>query len=250
MIVRPRQRRRKRSLLARVRTYWVVFAVTGLLVALAVWRLATLPAFQLHDLTVTGLAHVPKSEVVARAAIDPSVNIWLLDRGAIERRIVAIPYVFTAHIHRRPLGNVWIEIEERRAEACARDSAGTEITVDRDLRVLESGCARGTSRTYDVRGIRNATPGAFSHDDELAHLQKDARELAETGDRFADLRHDRFGALEAILHDGIVVRFGDEANLGSKQRLIGPILAQLGTRAVKVRSVDLRAPATPVVEYR
>ena len=220
----------------------------GIVASGTLWRLATLPAFYVHDLAVTGLAHVAKSDVVARAAIDPSANIWLLDRGAIERRIATIPYVATARIHRRPLGNVWIEIDERRAEACVRDIAGTDVTVDRDLRILEMGCARGLSVTYGIHGVIAARPGTFSHDDELARLQKDARALA--GDRFAHLEHDRFGALEAILHDGITVRFGDEANLGAKQRLIGPILAQLGARATKVRAVDLRAPATPVVEYR
>ena len=247
---RPRQRRRKRSLVDRARTYWIVFAVTGIVVVLGTWRLATLPAFHVHDLTVTGLAHVAKSDVIARAAIDPSVNIWLQDRGAIERRIAAIPYVAIAHIHRRPLANVWIEIDERRPEACVRDTVGTDVTIDRDLRILETGCARGMSLTYDLRGQLSTTPGTFSHDDELARLQKDARLLGAAGDRFADLKHDRFGALEATLHDGITVRFGDEADLGTKQRLIGPILAQLGARSTKVRAVDLRAPATPVVEYR
>lgn len=250
MIVRPRQRRRKRSLLDRARTYWIVFAGTGIIVALAMWRLATLPAFRLHDLSVTGLVSVAKSDVIARAAIDPSVNIWLLDRAAIERRIDAIPYVATARVHRRPFGNVWIEIEERRPEACARDSVGTDVTVDRELRILETRCARGTTLTYDVRGALSATPGSFSHDEDLVRLQKDARALAVAGDRFGLLRLDRFGALEAKLHDGITVRFGDEADLGTKQRLIGPILAGLGARATKVRVVDLRAPATPVVEFR
>lgn len=250
MIVRPRQRRRKRSVLERVRTYWLVFAIAGIVVALVLWRLATLPAFQLHDLTVTGLDHVAKSDVVARAAIDPQVNIWLFDSRAIERRIDAIPYVASARIHRRPLGNVWIEIEERRAEACVRDSAGNDLTIDRERRILEPGCRRGMSLTYDVRDRLFVKPGTFSHDDELGRLQEDARALAVAGDRFADLRHDRFGALEATLHDGITVRFGNEADLGSKQRLIGPILAQLGVRAMKVRAVDLRAPATPIVEFR
>jgi hypothetical protein len=46
------------------------------------------------------------------------------------------------------------------------------------------------------------------------------------------------------------VKFGDAADLVEKGRLIEPILAELGPRANDVRAVDLRAEATPVVEYR
>ena len=46
----------------------------------------------------------------------------------------------------------------------------------------------------------------------------------------------------------MTVQFGDDEELGSKQRLVAPILAQLGERAARVSSVDVRTPATPVVD--
>jgi hypothetical protein len=49
---------------------------------------------------------------------------------------------------------------------------------------------------------------------------------------------------------GIQIRFGDDDDLDRKRRLIAPILAQLGPRLADVRAVDLRAPGTPVVDFR
>ncbi len=216
----------------------------------ALWSLATLPAFRLHALTVTGTSRVGRDEVVAGAALDPRANIWLLDTTAVERRIEAIPYVLAAHVHRRPPGDVWLEITERTPAACVRDAAGHEFLVDAALRVLEEICTPGFGLTYDVRGRLDAGAGAFLNDPEVRALQADAAALAADGDRYRAFSHDAFGELQATLQSGIEVRFGDDDDLPRKQRLIAPILAELGPRALDVRALDVRAPATPVVEYR
>ncbi len=249
MATRPLRRSRP-SLARRLRTFWILGVVAIAAVAAGGWALVTWHGFHVGALTVTGLARVEQRDVLTRAAIDPHANIWLLDRGAIERRISAIPYVASAWVHRRPLASVWIEIAERTADACVRDPSGDAYTVDRDLRVLTDGCSAGTTRVYDLRAQLTTKPGAFLHDAELVRLHRDAGALATTGDRFRAFRHDDAGALEATLHDGIRVKFGDDGDLAVKQRLIAPILAQLGARVASVRAVDLRAPATPVVEYR
>jgi cell division septal protein FtsQ len=232
-----------------LRTFWLLGVVVAGLVAWAVVTVVRLPAFHVKSLAVTGLSHVSRDEVLARAAIDPSADVWLLDRSAIRRRLEAIPYVDTARVHVRPLADVWIEVSERTPEACVRGGGGRVATVDAALRVLERGCADGEP-VYAMRNPIDDTPGAFLHDPELSSLQADARALAGRGDRYRQFEHDAFGQFEATLADGIRVRFGDDDDLPRKERLIGPILAQLGPRAENVRAVDLRAPDTPVVEYR
>ncbi len=246
----PRRRRSRPTIRARLRTYWLLAVVVAGVTAGALVAIARLPVFDLKWLAVTGLAHVSRSEVVARAAIDPDANVWLLNRTAIRRRVEAIPYVDTARVHVRPPADVWIDVSERVAEACVRDRPGRTVTIDAAGRVLETGCA-GDLAVYAVRDRIDARPGDFLHDDELAALQTDARALAGRGDRYLEFDHDAFGQFEATLAGGIRVRFGDDDDdLAGKQRLIGPILAQLGPRAGNVRAVDLRAPGTPVVEYR
>lgn len=251
MTIAPRPKRRSRpSLFARVRRFWIPAIVVCALVAWGGFTLASAPVFRLHELSVTGLAHVARSDVVAHAAIDPHANVWLLDRSAIARRVEALPYVATARIHRRPVGNLWIEIVERTADGCVRTHTAEPLTVDRADRVLEHGCPRTVSRSYELRKASDVPAGGYVRESELAVLQSDAARLTVTGDRFRALRHDAFGGLEADRHDGVRIRFGDERDLERKCTLIGPIFAQLGTRGERVRALDLRAPATPVVEFR
>jgi cell division septal protein FtsQ len=233
-----------------LRTYWLLGLVLAGGAAWATVVVVRLPAFHLKSLEVSGLSHVTRADVVARAAIDPDADVWLLDRSAIARRVEAIPYVETARIHVRPPADVRIDVSERLASACVRDGTGRSVTIDAAPRVLEPGCAPALP-VYVVRDRLDATPGAFLNDGELASLVADARALAGSGDTYRAFEHDAFGQFEATLSDGIRVRFGDDDDdLAGKQRLIDPILAQLGPRAEDVRAVDLRAPSTPVVEYR
>jgi cell division septal protein FtsQ len=224
--------------------------VLAALAAWGGWTLANLPAFKMKSLAITGLEHVSRADVIARAKLDPSANVWFFDRSAIARRIEALAYVRTARLHVRPPADVWLEITERRPDACVLDAAGRRYTIDDASRVLETGCAGSPALTYVLRSDLAVAPATFLHVPELASLQRDVLALGAGGARFGTFSHDRFGQLQATMHDGIAVRFGDDDDLDRKQRLIGPILAQLGPRASDVRTVDLRAPTTPVVEYR
>ncbi len=244
------KRRTSPSLRTRVRTFWLVGLILAVIGIWGVWGLVTLPAFTMKSLAITGLERVSRADVLARARLDPAANVWLLNRSSIARRIEASPYVSTARVHVRPPANVWIEIAERRPAACVRDALGRTFTIDRDSRVLARGCGAAVPLTYVLRARLEPEPGTFLHDAELAALQRDAAALAADGDRFRAFSQDAFGQLQATMHDGIAVRFGADGDLDRKQRLIGPILAQLGPRAIDVRSVDLRAPTAPVVEYR
>jgi len=247
----PGKRRSRPSFGARLRRFWIVGVVV---LGAAGWggaTLAALPAFHLHELAVTGNVRVARADVVARAAIDRHANIWLLDPRAIERRIAAIPYVLNARVHRRPPGNIWIEIAERQPEACVHDTAGHEFLVDAQLRVLSELCTPEFSLSFDVRSsLEGAGPGTFLRDPELLALQADAQALLPGAEAYREFSHDEFGELQATMHDGIEVRFGDDDDLDRKRRLIAPILAQLGPRVADVRAVDLRAPSTPVVDFR
>jgi hypothetical protein len=60
------------------------------------------------------------------------------------------------------------------------------------------------------------------------------------------VRHDAFGGIEAVDGHGVLIKFGADGDLASKLALVEPI-----RRAAKrpVRVIDLRAPATPVVQF-
>ena len=195
------------------------------------------------------LGYDPGDRVSSHAQISGRSNIWLLDTGAIARRVETIPYVLTAHVHRALPATVRVEIAERIPDGCVRTDDGAELTIDATRRVLERGCL-AAAVVYLARAVDDSDPGTFINDPELALLQKDARVLAASGEPLTDFSHDKYGQLEARLADGIRVRFGDEEDLDRKLRLIGPVLASIGNRLAGVTAIDLRAPSTPVVERK
>ena len=235
--------------MSRLRPYWIVGIVIAALAIAGLGFAIDSPAFRMKKLAVTGLSHVSRADVARRAAIDPSANIWLLNTRAIESRIEELPYVDTASLVRLPPASVTIAIAERTASACVRDTTGRTMTIDAANRILQNDCD-GALVSYALRTAIDAPPGAFLHDRELSDLETDGGTLSANATKFSAFSHDRFGELVALMPGGIAVQFGDEGDLAGKERLIGPILTQLGPRAAAVKSVDLRAPTTPVVEYR
>ncbi len=250
MTPKRRKRRARPSLRVRVRTYWLVSLVVLGFVAWGTWSLARAPYFFVRAERVTGTSRVSPGDVVARAALDPRANVWLIDRRSVERRLAAIPYVDAATMNVRFPATVVFRIRERVPTGCIRDLHGSRYTIDDARRILELGCADDAGITYAVRAALDARPGAFVRDPELAALQADARDLARTGQRYRAFSHDAYGDLDAVLENGVDVRFGSDGDLLSKQRLVAPILARLANRADDIRAVDLRTPTTPVVEFR
>jgi cell division septal protein FtsQ len=216
--------------------------------AYLLWLLVQAPWFRAQGIDVSGNQHVPSEQIVARAALDPHANVWLLDTRAMERRIEAIPYVERAHVSRGLPASVGVAVSERAVDGCVR-GAGFVFAVDAAQRVLQDGCRGGPA--YELPKLASEpAPGRFLNDASLAELQRDAHALAAGGRRLTDFSLDAFGQLEAVMPGGIRVRFGSDEDLSRKERLIDPILTALGARAATVVAIDLRAPGTPVVEHR
>ncbi len=243
-------RRTRPGIARRIRTFWIPIVAAAVSFVLGAWLLATTPYFRVKSIGVSRLDHLERAAVISLAAIPADRNVWFLDRGAVARRLEGLPYVKTAAVVVRPPASVWLNVIERRATACVRDAGGADVTVDDELRVLEQGCADSMLLTYRIARQVDAPPATFLRDAELGRLQRDARALTATGDRYRQLSHDGYGDLEAVRPDGIAVKFGDDGDLRTKQRLIRPLFAAIGAKTATVRALDLRAPTTPVVEYR
>jgi hypothetical protein len=244
------RRRTKPSLAVRVRTFWLIaiFALSAF-VALA---LALINAPQLRvrsiDAVVPAGSPVTKSAVVAAAHIDPDANLWLLNTGAIRKRLEAIPYVATASVHRAqfPRPAVALEITLRSPNGCVHSAGGT-VTIDAAARVLQTGCAAPLLPLVDVGAGPAVAPGAILSAPDIERLLADAEAI---GDHIPVriVRRDRFGGLEAIDSRGVLLKFGSDADLAAKVALVEPIRAG-AAHGRPLRTIDLRAPNTPVVEF-
>ncbi len=243
------RRRRKPSLVTRLRIAWVFIAIFVGAAVYAGYVLVTLPQLRVRtvDVTIDGLA-VTQREVLAAARIDRRANLWLLDTRTIAGRIEAIPYVDRVAIGRALPDRLTINVGLREPIACVQ-SAQRIVTVDREQRILQTGCARASAMQITLRSGNLGAPGSYANLPALATLLADGRELRAADLGVRSLGEDRFGQLVAVNERGIRLLFGTDSDLAQKVKLIAPVLA--ATRfGHAIRTIDVRAPATPTVEFR
>ncbi|HEY0394651.1 MAG TPA: FtsQ-type POTRA domain-containing protein [Candidatus Elarobacter sp.] len=245
-------RRRKPSLAARVRPFWIFLVILAVLCAWGGAWLVQSPWFRVArvgiDLPLA--APVSRDDVRRAAAIAPGANVWLLNTGAMRRRIEAIPYIDRASVHRGQFPQPFVELTAtvRRPTACVR-AGNREVTIDATSRVLQNGCARESAAIIAAGPAKVPAPGGTIADRDITRLLADAKTLSDADVAVRSLGRDRWGGLEAVDVTGVILRFGDDADLDKKAALVQPVRAGIGTRRV-VRAIDLRAPGTPVVVYR
>ncbi|MBV8601475.1 MAG: FtsQ-type POTRA domain-containing protein [Candidatus Eremiobacteraeota bacterium] len=250
MSVRVR-RRSKPSLLVRLRIFWVFIAVALAAAAYAGYVLATWPGFNATSVVVDGNKHVSSDEILARAAIPRDRNIWLVDKRGAERRVEALPWIESARIHRSLPAAVTLVVAERVPAACAL-AGSARYLVDGEAHVLATDC-NWPAQLLDVRWpplAQAQRPGAVLDAPRLERLLRDDAVLRAQHLDPATVGIDRFDGLEVTLRGGPLVRFGDDADLSEKAKLVEPILRTYAAEAKGVAVVDVRSPAAPVVEER
>lgn len=243
------RRRRKPSLATRLRIAWVFIVATVAAIAYAGYVLVTLPQLRVHsiDVRIAGLS-VRESDVRVAANIDRRSNVWLLDTTQIARRVEAIPYVDRAEIERTPPAGLAIVVTEREPVACVRSGARL-VTIDRTQRILQTGCARESALHIVLRNGSLGAPGSYAAPPALAGLLADGRTFDDAHLGVRSIAEDAFGQVVAVNARGIMLLFGSDSDLAEEAKLVAPVLAAVQPGHV-IRSLDLRAPATPTVEYR
>lgn len=246
---KPQKRARsKRSPVERLRPFWILFVLVAVAAAGAGYWAATWPGFFPRSVTVGGNRIVPSAEILERAGIERSQNVWLQNMQAAANRVAAIPYVKEAHVYRELPASVRIEISERAPFAIVR-YARNRVLVDSDLRVLEIGEGAQTLPVFAASGEALPVPGVFLRDADTMRLRSDFETLARAHVAAAELGFDRFGDLIVTMPSGVRLLLGDDEDIEQKAALIPPILAQVSASGRRVAAVDLRAPKTPVVRF-
>ena len=245
-------RRRKPSLAARARPFWILWVVAaGALVAAGAW-LAQSPWFRIVQVSIDVPASSPvsRADVASAAAITPGANLWLLDAGAIARRIEAIPYVDRASVRRAQFPQPVVEIATtmRRPAACVT-GVDAAVTIDATLRVLQTDCVAADVPSIDAAGASLPAAGRTIVNASVASLVADAKQLADGGVTVRRLSRDRWGGLVAVDARGVTLEFGNDADLARKVALVGPVRNGVGSKR-PIRAIDLRSPGTPTVEFR
>ncbi len=245
-----RRRRSRPSLALRVRTLWVLALLAAIAIAALTIAFVEAPAFRVRAVTATVPAGSPVTEadVLAAAHVPPDANLWLLDTRAMRQRIAALPYVLDARSHRTqfPQPAIAFDVTLRVPTGCVRTSTGV-VTIDATARVLQTGCVSARLPSVEAGADPAPAPGEILTTPDIDRLLADAKAIgAQVPVRL--VRRDRFGGLEAVDADGVILRFGADDDLATKLALIDPIRRSTAS-AKKLRAIDLRAPDTPVVEF-
>jgi len=244
-----RVQRKKKSPALALRPFWFAICVIAIAAALGGYYAATWPGFFPKRIVVSGNRTVPSQEIAQRAHIAADANVWLLNTGAARRRIEAIPYINEAWIHRSLPANVRIDVTERSPYAVLESSSQT-VLIDRDLRVLQQLDRSVTLPKFIVPAANVPAEGAFIKAGAVQRLRDDYDVLTQAHVIVRSLSYDKFGDLLATMPTGVRLLLGDDTDLQKKAALIPPILSQVAAGGRRIAAVDLRAPKTPVVEYR
>ena len=244
--------RRKPSVAARIRPFWILGCFAAIVLIAAGAYLERAPWFRVRDVSISVPLGSPvtSDDVRRAAAIARGTNLWLLDTGAIVRRIEAIPYVDAATLDRTqvPQPAVALSITVRRPTACVRAGDGV-VTIDAGGRVLQDGCALRAAARIDAGSATVPAPGGTIADPDLARLLADAKILGDANLTVRSLGRDRWGGLEAVDASGVRLLFGSDDDLAKKAALVGPVRAGIGSSRA-VRAIDLRSSGTPIVDFR
>jgi cell division septal protein FtsQ len=241
--------RRRVSAAARARPFWILWLLLAALIGAAAYYALTWPGFFPKPVSVAGNRRVSTQRILARAKIAPRENIWLQNMGAAAARVREIPYIAAVAIHRTLPAAVYIEVTER--VPYARLEAGTRIVlIDRELRVLQPAPPASALPLIAAKDRALPAEGSFVRDPDAVNLLADYGALSAAHVAVASLAYDRFGDLEAVTRQGIRLKLGDEADLARIAPLVDPIISQVSASGRRLAAVDLRAPKTPVVEYK
>jgi cell division protein FtsQ len=234
----------------RLRVFWIFIVLLLIAATVAGFRVATWPGFFPKSVTVFGTNHVSVADVLKRAAIPGDRNVWLIDKHAAESRVDSLAWVRATHIHRVFPTSVRITVVERTPAACI-EAASARYLVDASGAVIETSC--NAVPNIVAIGWPSLAPqhaGSVVDVTQLSRFLADVATLRAHRAEPVRASFDRFGGLDVTLGGGITVRFGDDRDLAAKAALVDPILQAYGKRTQDIAVIDLRAPATPVVEER
>ena len=240
---RHRSRRVSRPVRIIVRTLALGVTLAGLAVAATVawdWARRT-PLLATRTVEVAGIRRLDEATVLAAVGIELGTNLFVVDVGAAEAGVAALPGVRRAHVARHLPGRVTVLVEER--EPYALVNAGGLHWVDAEGYLVSTDARPGSTGLPILTGIAAPAAGAGGPSESLraglALLHALQRTSARLATRVSEVDLGRTHGPVLYLIDGVEVRLGSDAWDDRLARLDG-VLADLDARGERVASIDLR----------
>ncbi len=250
----PRIRQRRVAIQrsrGRRRLRWITGALAVLVLLIAVVGALHTPLFSARAVSVSGLhPHTSDAAIVAAAGLEHQPPLISVDPGATARRVDALPFIASAHVHRHWPDGVTISVTERvprlvmagpGASWSVLDAHGRTLDVEAApppglpaLAVVTAGGAVHPARvggTLTPAGsfgliVCRTLPPAFS---------AQVVSVTEAADATVSLR----------LNSGITVLLGTDTDMEAKYEDVAAIIAHASLHGAT--TIDVTVPESPTV---
>ena len=255
----PRERRPRRS----IEGFWwraLALGLAGLEVAAIGWLLAGNPT-AVHQVTITGLSHLSREQVVAAARLDGNTSVLLIDGDGSRRDLERLPWVRTASVQPLLPDRVAISVEEWTPVAVYRiGAAGKLLYLNDQGTVLAPAVAAGALPLIQGAGTVEPKTGSRPIDAQLlaALVRIQAALPSVYGQPAAAFQLDCIGSLSLTTTKGVAIYFGrvltpeEFASLSAKLSALKSIAAadpDVGN-AAKVQYINLEDVQQPAVKFK
>jgi cell division protein FtsQ len=227
--------------------------------AAGLWREASDPRLAVGLITVRGCEHTAAGDVVSAAAIPTGSNAWLINRGAVARRVEALPWVHTARLDVTWPNRATITIVEREPVALValgRSSVTAPgpayALIDETQRVLTldaDPAATGLPVLVVVPPPSPVVAGGPIDRAEVGQALDAYRRLVAMGLHVSGVAIAPSTGISATADRNVRVLFGEDEDLAKKAELFQAIVAKISTPS-RVAYIDVRSIRAPTVLYR
>ena len=264
---RPRQVTRdagRRSAAGRRAVLFTSCALASAAIAVGLWQEAKNPRFAVDIVSISGLEHTPPGQVVAAADLGNGQNAWMINRGALARRLEALPWVASVSLHVTWPNRLAIDVTERRpvAQVALAPLSGNArppappsyAAIDASQRVLEVTHDRHAFGSLPILAVTppptgNIEAGAALDRAEVGAALDAYRRLSAFGLTVSEVAIAPSTGISATADRNMRVLFGEDEDLARKAQLFQAIVAKISTPS-RIAYVDVRSVRAPTVLYR
>jgi cell division protein FtsQ len=214
-----------------------------------------------HQVTVTGLAHLSRQQVVQAAGLDDPASVLLLDGDSIRRDLERLPWVRTASVQPLLPDQVAISVQEWTPVAVYRNGqAGKLFYLSDQGAALAPATAAAALPVIQGSGTADPKTGSHPLDAQLlaALVRIQAALPSIYGQPVAAFQLDCVGSLSLTTTRGVTIYFGrvltpeEFASLSAKLSALKSITASDADVAnpAKVQYINLEDVQQPAVRFK
>jgi len=231
-------------------------AILGAEVFVALFLLAQ-PAFRPGQVAVVGTTHLTPAQITAALSLPPDRNIFFLNHGELEQRLMAMPWVRSASVSLALPDSVSVKITEWKPSAVLQVGEAT-YTMNDLGQVLEPAAEPGGLTVINRPDFGPVAYGQHAVDRDLLPMLVQLKAGFAPAFKISVMSFllDRRQVLTAQTDRGWTIIFGqmvtsdDRATLEPKLAALRALSSRIDFASAPIQYINLENPGAPAVQMR